>query len=50
MYRKSFFLDELKARGVTKHPDSERSLKHSKTSELARLYFQAVEKEDKKLA
>lgn len=44
MYQKSFFIKELKRLGVIKHPETQRNLKHSKTSELARLYFLRQEK------
>ncbi|WP_442638184.1 DUF2639 domain-containing protein [Rossellomorea marisflavi] len=46
MYQKSFFIAGLKKLGVTKHPETQRNLKHSKTSELARLYFLHQEKAD----
>ena len=45
MYQKSFFMKELKRRGVSKHPVTQRNLKHSKTSEIARLYTDILEKE-----
>lgn len=47
MYQKSYFIKELKRRGITKHPETQRNLKHSKISELARIHFTQVEKEEK---
>lgn len=47
MYQKSFFYNELKKRGINKHPETQRNLKHSKTSELARIYHLVLEKEEK---
>lgn len=47
MYQKSFYFKELKKRGITKHPETQRNLKHSKISELARIYNLVIEKEEK---
>ena len=44
---KSRFMKALKEAGITKHPITKRSLKHSKTTELANLYFKYVEKDSK---
>lgn len=47
MYEKNRFYKKLKENGITKHPVTQRNLKHSKITELARLYFEHVEGKEK---
>jgi len=47
MYEKNRFYKALRASGISKHPVTQRNLKHSKITELARLYFELVEGKEK---